>query len=119
MGVRAIFVNNLACPLRASTARPVTLTGYVNAQITIAESRRSILARFGELFQKAAVSHSFLNAGRSAHFKIVAVALICFAITLICLTVHSSINSHIASPSVIRAKTSIDVTAGDTNKMIR
>jgi hypothetical protein len=61
------------------------------------------------------VSHSFFSADRSAHFKILAVALsLSVAVTLFCLSVRSSDQTKIAGPSVIKAKTSVVVTSDDS-----
>ncbi len=67
------------------------------------------------------MSHSFFSVDRSTHFKIVAVALVCsVAVTLFCVGVrtNNSTNQKIASPTVIKAKTSIIVTSDDA-KAIR
>jgi hypothetical protein len=74
------------------------------------------IINFGELFLRATVSHSFFSVDRSAHFKIVAVALACsVAVTLFCLTARTSdpTNQKIAAPAVIKAKTGIVVTSDD------
>jgi hypothetical protein len=68
----------------------------------------------GELFLEAAVSHSFFSADRSAHFKIVAVALACsVAVTLFCLTARPNEQTKIATPAVVKAKTGMVVTSDD------
>jgi hypothetical protein len=62
------------------------------------------------------VSHSFFSLDRSTHFKIVAVALVCsVAVTLFCLATRPNdpTNPKMASPAVIKAKTSIIVTSDD------
>jgi hypothetical protein len=65
------------------------------------------------------VSHSFFSADRSAHFKIVAVALASsVAVTLFCLTAHPKDQSKLATSAVAKAKTGIVVTSDDA-KAIR
>jgi hypothetical protein len=77
------------------------------------------LVNLGELFLEAAVSHSFFNADRAAHFKIVAVALACsVAVTLFCLTARPNDQTRIATPAVVKAKTGMVVTSDDA-KAIR
>jgi hypothetical protein len=72
------------------------------------------LVNLGELFLEAAVSHSFFNADRVAHFKIVAVALACsVAVTLFCLTARPNDQTKIATPAVVKAKTGMVVTSDD------
>ena len=72
------------------------------------------LVNLGELFLEAAVSHSFFSADRSAHFKIVAVALACsVAVTLFCLTARPNEQTKIATPAVVKAKTGMVVTSDD------
>jgi hypothetical protein len=62
------------------------------------------------------VSHSFFSADRSAHFKIVAIALTCsVAVTLFCLLARTNdpTNQKIAAPAVIKARAGIVVTNDD------
>lgn len=72
------------------------------------------LVNLGELFLEAAVSHSFFSVDRSAHFKIVAVAVACsVAVTLFCLTARPNEQTKIATPAVVKAKTGMVVTSDD------
>jgi hypothetical protein len=62
------------------------------------------------------VSHSFLSADRSTHFKIVAIALTCsVVVTFFCLLARTSdpTNQKIAAPAVIKAKVGIVLTNDD------
>jgi hypothetical protein len=62
------------------------------------------------------VSHSFFSVDRSTHFKIVVIALVCsVAVTLFCVAArtNSSTTQRIASPAIIKAKTSIVVTSDE------
>jgi hypothetical protein len=60
------------------------------------------------------VSHSFFNADRSAHYKIVAAALVfSVAVTIFCLTARPNDHTKLASSSVIKARTSIVLTSDD------
>jgi hypothetical protein len=65
------------------------------------------------------VSHSFFSADRSAHLKIVAVALASsVAVTLFCLTARPKDQTKFATPAVVKAKPGIVVTSDDA-KAIR
>jgi hypothetical protein len=62
------------------------------------------------------VSHSFFSADRSAHFKVVGIALTCsVAVTLFCLLARTNdpANQKIAAPAVVKAKAGIVVTNDD------
>jgi hypothetical protein len=60
------------------------------------------------------VSHSFFNADRSAHFKIVGAALaFSVAVTIFCLTARPNDHTKLAGPSVIKARTGIVLTSDD------
>jgi hypothetical protein len=60
------------------------------------------------------VSHSFFSADRSAHIKIVAVALGCsIVVTFFCLTARPKDQTKFAAPAVVKAKTGIVVTSDD------
>jgi hypothetical protein len=77
--------------------------------------------RIAKLGTQIPNNYSFFSVDRSTHFKIVAVALVCsVAVTLFCVGVrtNNSTNQKIASPTVIKAKTSI-IVASDDAKAIR
>ena len=70
--------------------------------------------------EAAAVSHSFFSADRWTHFKIVVIALTCsVAVTFICVFARtiSPANQTIATPAVIKAKTSIVVSSDDAKSV--
>jgi hypothetical protein len=72
------------------------------------------LVDLGEPYLEAAVSHSFFSVDRSAHFKIVVVALACsVAVTLFCLAARPNEQTKIAMPAMLKAKTGMVVTSDD------
>ena len=65
------------------------------------------------------MSHSFFSADRSAHIKVVAVALGCsVVVTFFCLTARPKDQTKFATPAVVKAKTGIVVSSDDA-KAIR
>ena len=64
------------------------------------------------------MSHSFFSADRSAHIKVVAVALGCSVVVTFFLTARPKDQTKFATPAVVKAKTGIVVTSDDA-KAIR